>query len=398
MITVGDFRIGKEEKDIINEVLDSGRISEGKYVKKFEIEFAKKIGTKYCVALSSGTSALVAGLLALIYSGKIKKASKVITTPVTYIATINAIVLCGLEPVFVDISRDNFNITPENIENVLKNSKAGEFSLILPVHLMGYPCDMSVINQIAQKYNLLVFEDTAQAHGTKINGKNTGTFSIMADYSFYIAHNIQVGEMGAIVTDDKNLAGLVRSIKANGRLCDCLECTRKQGICAHQPVDELDNDPRFTHSYVGYNFKTMEFQAALGLIQISKMDEIISKRAENVKKLNERLKNFSNIIKLPYYSPDISYLAYPLILKDTKKISRLKLRKELENRGVETRPLFGCIPTQQPAFNYLKKQYEEKLPVADYVGANGFYIGCHQYITDNDIEHIGKSFEEIFKE
>lgn len=397
MITVGDFRIGEEEKKIINDVLESGRISEGKYVRKFEIEFAKKIGTKYCVALSSGTSALVAGLLALIYSGRIKKGTKVITTPLTYIATINAIVLCGLEPVFVDISEDNFNITPENIEKLLKNSNPEDFSLILPVHLMGYPCDMISINEIAKRYNLFVFEDAAQAHGTKINGKNTGTFSIMADYSFYIAHNIQVGEMGAIVTDDKNLAGLVRSIKANGRLCDCHECLRMKGRCPHQPTDDIDNDPRFTHTYIGYNFKTMEFQAALGILQISKMEEIIKKRGDNVRKLNERLKNVSNIIKLPFYSPSISYLAYPLVIKDTKKISRLKLRKELEKRGIETRPLFGCIPTQQPAYFYLKKHYEGKLPVADYIGLNGFYIGCHQYINDEDIEHIGKSFEEILK-
>jgi dTDP-4-amino-4,6-dideoxygalactose transaminase len=201
--------------------------------------------------------------------------------------------------------------------------------------------------------------------------------------------------MGAIVTDDKTIAGLVKSIKANGRLCDCLECTRGQGICPRQPQDEADNDPRFTHNYIGYNFKTMEFQAALGILQISRMDEIIKKRSENVRKLNFRLKNVSGIIKLPIYSPDVSYLAYPLILKNREKISRLKLRRELENRGIETRPLFGCIPTQQPAYSYLKKLYEGKLPVADYVGSNGFYIGCHQYITDKDIEYIGKNFEEI---
>ncbi len=397
MITVGDFRIGEEEKKIINEVLESGRISEGKYVKKFEMEFAKKIGVKYCVALSSGTSALIAGLIALIYSGKIKKGSKVITTPLTYIATVNAIVLCGLEPVFVDISDDNFNVTPENIEKLLINSDTKDISLILPVHLMGYPCDMVKINEIAQKYDLLIFEDTAQAHGTKINGKNTGTFSIIADYSFYIAHNIQVGEMGAIVTDDKNIASLVRSIKANGRICDCLECTRKQGFCSHQPEDELDNDPRFTHNYIGYNFKTMEFQAALGLIQILKMDDIIKKRSENVKKLNERLEKFSDTLKLPMYSADISYLAYPVVIKDNKKISRFRIRKELEAKGIETRPLFGCIPTQQPAYSYLKEKYVGKLPVAEYIGANGFYIGCHQYITDKDIEYIGKCFEEILR-
>ncbi len=396
MITVGDFRIGAEEKEVINEVIKSGRISEGKYVKKFELEFAKKVGVKYCVALSSGTSALIAGLLSLIYSGKIKKGSKVITTPVTYIATSNAIMLCGLEPVYVDIDSKTFCITPENIEKLLKISDPEEYSLILPVHLMGYPCDMEEIVKIAQKYNLLVFEDAAQAHNTKIKGKNVGTFSIMADYSFYIAHNIQVGEMGAIVTDDKELAGLVRQIKANGRMCDCLECTRNQNKCPKEPVDD-DNDPRFTHNIIGYNFKTMEFQAALGILQISKIEEIIKKRRENVKKLNEKLKNFENILQLPYYDENISYLAYPLVIKDTLKISRLKLRKELANNGIESRPLFGCIPTQQPAYSFLKDKYTGKLPVAENIGKNGFYIGCHQYLTENDIDYIGEIFKKILK-
>jgi len=394
VITVGDFRIGEEEKKVINEVLDSGKISEGKYVKKFEIEFARKVGTKYCVALSSGTSALIAGLLSLIYSGKIKKGSKVITTPVTYIATSNAIMLTGLEPVYVDIDSKTFCITPTNIENLLKNSKKDEYSLILPVHLMGFPCDMVEIQKIAQKYNLLIFEDAAQAHNTKINGKNAGTFSIMADYSFYIAHNIQAGEMGAIVTDDKDLTALVRQIKANGRLCDCAECTRNQNKCPKEPKDE-DLDPRFTHNLIGYNFKTMEFQASLGLLQISKMDDIIRKRQENVKKLNEKLRKFENILQLPYYSEDISYLAYPLVIKDLSKISRLKMRKELAKYGIESRPLFGCIPTQQPAFSFLKDKYLGKLPVAEYIGKNGFYIGCHQYLTQTDIDHIGNVFSKI---
>jgi len=395
MITVGDFKIQKEEKKVIEEVLKSGRISEGKFVKKFELEFAKKVGTKYCVALSSGTSALIAGLLSLIYSGKIKKGTKVITTPVTYIATSNAIVLAGLEPVYVDIDKDTFSIIPENIENLLKNSKDGEYSLILPVHLMGYPCDMNAINKIAKKYGLLVFEDAAQAHNSKYDGKNVGTFSIMADYSFYIAHNIQVGEMGAIVTDDKNLAGLVRQIKANGRVCDCLECTRNQGICPHTPKDENDNDPRFTHNVIGYNFKTMEFQAALGLLQLSRLDEIINKRRKNVRKLNEKLKNFSDILKLPVFDENVSYLAYPIIIKDNKIINRQTLRKKLSENGIETRPLFGCIPTQQPAYSFLKEKYKGKLPNAEYIGANGFYIGCHQYLKDKDINYIGDVFEKI---
>jgi CDP-6-deoxy-D-xylo-4-hexulose-3-dehydrase len=201
--------------------------------------------------------------------------------------------------------------------------------------------------------------------------------------------------MGAIVTDDKNLAGLVRQIKANGRVCDCLECTRNQGICLHTPKDENDNDPRFTHNVIGYNFKTMEFQAALGLLQLSRLDEIINKRRENVRKLNEKLKNFSDILKLPVFDENVSYLAYPIIIKDNKIINRQTLRKKLSENGIETRPLFGCIPTQQPAYSFLKEKYKGKLPNAEYIGANGFYIGCHQYLKDKDINYIGDVFEKI---
>ncbi|HDT14617.1 MAG TPA: aminotransferase class I/II-fold pyridoxal phosphate-dependent enzyme, partial [Firmicutes bacterium] len=179
IIRVGDFPIGEEERRAVSDVFDAGKISEGEFTKRFEVEFAKKNGNRYCVAVSSGTSALIAGLMSLIYSGKIKKGSKVITTPLTYISTVNAIVLAGLEPVFVDIEESGLNISAAKIEKLLEKGSAEEYSLILPVHLMGYPCDMKRINEIAEKYGLLVFEDAAQAHGTKIGDKKTGNFSIM---------------------------------------------------------------------------------------------------------------------------------------------------------------------------------------------------------------------------
>jgi len=397
MIHVGDMKIGPEEKAAINTVLDSGRISEGKEVKAFEREFAAKIGTRHSVAVSSGTAALISGLLALIYSGKIKKGSSVITTPVTYISTVSAIVLAGLKPVFADLEPGTLNIGPAQIEDAIKREGADKCSLILPVHLMGYACDMIKINEIAAKYNLLVFEDAAQAHGTKINGVNVGNFSILADYSFYIAHNIQVGEMGAITTNDTRLAKLIRQIKANGRVCDCLVCTRNAGICPHEPEDERDMDPRFTHSMIAYNFKTMEFTAALGLLQLKRFDEIMIKRRENVAAINAALKKHEGIFRLPEYMENVSYLAYPMIIKKDAKISRRALRKKLADNGVESRPLFGCIPAHQPAFAYLKDEYAGKLPEAEFIGTNGFYIGCHQYIEKEDIKKIEAAFDAALK-
>ena len=173
-VRVGEFKIGEEEKKIINEVLESGRISEGEKVRDFEKLFAEYVGTKYAVAVNSGTSALISGLEATKNKFDIKR--KIITTPITYIATSNAIIHSRLEPIYVDIDNERFCISPDCIKAHLEEvDDVGEYSIIIPVHLMGYPCDMKEINRIAKEYNLLVFEDSSQAHGTIYNGKKTGS-------------------------------------------------------------------------------------------------------------------------------------------------------------------------------------------------------------------------------
>ncbi len=400
-IQVGDFKIGAEEKKAINEVLDSGRISEGPKVREFEKLFAAYIGTKYSIAVNSGTSALIAGMTSLIYNENlnIKADTNVITTPITYIATSSALVHTGFNPVYVDVDLETFIITPEKIKEYLEKIDDPErYSFILPVHLMGYPCDMDEIAKIAQEYGLYVMEDSAQAHGTTYRGEKTGSISLISIFSFYIAHNIQAGEMGAIATDDLDCVRLLRKIKANGRMCDCPICTRSEGKCPKKKIDDkYDFDPRFTHEYIGYNFKTMEFQAALALTQLDKADWIVKRRSENVKYLNEGLEQFSDTLMLPKFNKNISYLAYPLVIKDPKKISRRTIRHDLEENGIETRPLFGCIPTQQPAFKHLYDKYKDALPNADYLGKNAFYIGCHQYLTREDLDYIIKKFKDIIK-
>ena len=401
-ISVGEFRTDRAGKRAIAEVLDSGRISEGERVREFEEEWAEYIGTRYSVALNSGTSALIAGLTALKHirrNSKARLGTRIITTPISYAATSNAIVLSGFEPIYVDVDKDTFCITPENIQAHLETADdPEEYALILPVHLMGYPCDMDEINKIAKKYGLLVFEDSAQAHGTLYKGKKAGSLSLLSDFSFYIAHNIQVGEMGAITTNEYEIIRLIRKIKANGRMCDCPVCTRKDRGCPKMKQDRDDQDPRFTHDMIGYNFKTMEFQAALGLTQLRKADWIVKRRQENVKYLNEGLEELSGAVQLPKYDKNVSYMAYPVVIKNPKKAYRKKIRMRLEQMGIETRPLFGCIPTQQPAYSYLKDEYEGTLPIAEFVGSNAFYIGCHQYLTQEDLDHVIEAFGVVSHE
>jgi CDP-6-deoxy-D-xylo-4-hexulose-3-dehydrase len=396
-IRVGDFKLGRQEKRIINEVLNIGRLSEGTKVKEFEEKWARFIGTRYCVAVNSGTSALIAGLYALKSLFKIKDKSRVITSPLTFIATVNAIVAANLKPVFVDIDKETFVIKPDEIEKAIKREKG--VSIILPVHLMGYPADMQRINTIARKNGAVVMEDAAQAHGTVYKNRKLGTYSSLACFSFYIAHNVQAGEMGAVVTDNYDIYKLIKKIKAHGRMCDCPICTRAEGKCPrlNSYKGKEDFDPRFYHDIFGFNFKAMEFQAALGLVQLDKVEEILKKRRHNVRYLNKGLEPLSEFLQLPGYSDNISYLAYPLVIRRPQILSRRDLRHKLEQAGIETRPLFGCIPTQQPAYGYLKKKYRGRLPNAEYVGLNGFYIGCHQYLTKKDLDFIIETFHNILK-
>jgi dTDP-4-amino-4,6-dideoxygalactose transaminase len=395
VIRTGGFIFSDYEKKVLYDVIDSNRITENERTNEFEKNWAKKIGTKYAIAVNSGTSALISGLYALKYLNKEDKRKKVITTPLTFISTTNAILLSGLEPVYADVNRDTFDINAKGIEKILSENNPKEFFAILPVHLIGYPCNMNEINRIAKENNLYVIEDSAEAHGTKYNGKNVGTFSDLSIFSFYVAHNIQAaGELGAVNTNSKEIKDMVKKIKAHGRICACDICRRMEGKCPNKFLDEMDMDPRFTFSEIGFNFKTNEFATAIANIRIKQMEETNSRRREIVQYLNEGLKNYSNILQLPKYSEDVSYLAYPIILK---KGSRKLIRSKLEGNGIETRALFGCIPTQQPSMSAYKKEYEGKLPNADYIGSNGFYIGVRQDMTKEDLDYIIYNFREILK-
>ena len=397
MIRVGQIKFNKNELSAVTRVLRGGKISEGARTREFENRFADFIGVKYCIAVSSGTAALLVGFKALLCDErhpKFKPRAKIITTPLTYAATANSIVLSGLSPVFVDVNPGDFTLNISEVEKLLEKSDPREFAGILPVHLMGYPNDMASIKRIARKYDLVVFEDSSQAHGSLYRGRRCGSFGLLSAFSFYIAHNIQVGEMGAVCTDDKAIFELIKKLKAHGRYCSCSICTRAEGTCPNMDLridgyGDYDFDPRFAHQYIGYNFKTTEVQSVLAIDQLKKVGGIFRKRLANVRILNSMFKGFEKIIQIPRYDKDVDYLAYPIIIRDPSRITRRGFRRHLEAGGIESRPLFGCIPTQQPAYRYLKEEYDGKLPVAEWLGSCGLYIGCHQYLTSGDIKRMG---------
>lgn len=379
-IRIGDFQFTQSERDAVNRVMDSERISEWRETKSFEEEFADWIGAKHCVAVSSGTAALIVGLKTLECLGMVKPGASVLVPALTFIATANAVKLSGMEPIFADIDQGTYTMEADYVA-------IHGADIILPVHLFGFGANMAAINSAARwmPRQGLICEDACEAHGTLIDNEKAGGLSTWGAFSFYIAHTIQAGEFGALVTDNADIARVARQIKAHGRLCSCRICTRNTTGC-HMLKD---GDPRFKTEFIGYNFKAMEWTAAIARVQLAKADENIARRKENAQTLTRLLLDGQDKIVLPGFRDSDVPMVYPIVLKDGA-CGRDELIVRLEDAGVEARPAFGCIPLQQPAYSEYKSEYEGLLPISEWVGEQGFYVGCHQYLTDEQLKRMAR--------
>ena len=390
-VQIGDLRVTPGIRGAVGRVLESGRFTEGRETAAFERERAAQVGTRYAVAMNSGTSALIAALTALKYVDGRTPRRKVITTPLTYAADANAISLCGLDPVFVDVDPITFGIRTDLIGRYIERNGGEDVLAILPVHLMGYPIDMKRIQVIADGYGIDVVEDTAQADGADVYGRTAGAWGNLSISSFFVAHVVQAGEMGVVNTDDDELLGLLRQIKANGRACKCAVCTRASGACPGRG----DVDPRFRHEVVGYNFKTDEWTSAIAREQLAQIDDIVARRRRTFDSYSERLEAHEGWLQLPPVVKGAVPFAYPIVIRPDSLLSRRSVCDALESAGVETRPMYPCIPTMTKSFARFRSAYEGKLPAAEVVSAHGFLVGCHQFVTDADVDLVGDTLDRF---
>lgn len=383
-VQIGDLRVTAGIRKAVGRVLESGRFTEGRETAAFERERAEQVGTRYAVAVNSGTSALIAALTALRYAGD-ERRQKVITTPLTYAADANAISVCGLEPVFVDVDPYTFGIRVDLIERYLEQHGGEDVAAILPVHLMGYPVDIQRIQAVADGYGIDVVEDVAQADGARVGGRTAGAWGDLSISSFFVAHVVQAGEMGVVNTDDDKLFGLLRQIKANGRACKCAVCSRASGVCPGRG----DVDPRFRHEVIGYNFKANEWTSAIAREQLAQIDDIVARRRKTFTRYSERLEAHEGWLQLPPVVKGAVPFAYSIVVRPDSLLSRRSVCDALESAGVETRPMYPCIPTMTESFACFRSDYEGKLPAAEVVSAHGFFIGCHQFVTEADVDVVG---------
>ncbi len=387
-ITIGTTSIGSKSKKLINEILNSGRISMGKYVAQLEKEFAQYHKVKECIAVATGTDAVTIAIASCINLNN-QKSPEIILPALTFIASANAIVNAGAKPIFVDVNLDDYQIDVTRIEKKITPQTLA----LLPVHLLGYPADMDTILDIAKRYNLLVVEDAAEAHGAIYKNKKVGTLGIAGAFSFYVAHIITTGEGGAIITNNEEFASLARSLRAHGRACKCKKCVLNisSQYCPLRFKYEKEEgfDPRFYFEHIGYSSKMNELEAALGIEQIESLDRIIDKRRKNFFYLNQQLSDLEEYFHLlkEKEKVKISPLVYPLTIRKNAPFNRQDITIYLEKKGIETRPIFGCIPTQQPAYRFMNHKLGD-FPNAEYIGENGFYLGVHQNLTKQDLDYI----------
>jgi len=392
-VPFGTMSVTEDAKKLVSEIMASGRLSCGKYVRQFEEEYAKLIGTSEAVAVSSGTDADILAL-AVLYDLGVKRGDEVIIPALSFVATGNAVLHAGFTPVFVDVELDTLNINPDRIEEVITPKTRA----IMPVHLMGKPAEMDKIMKIAKKHNLYVIEDAAEAHGTIYKGKTVGTIGDMAAYSLYVAHMISTVEGGVVTTDNADYAEILRSLRSHGRSCNCSSCVMNTSAatCSKRFKDGVD--ARFIFQRIGYSSKMNELEAAIGLGNIKAWPKYLAQRKKNFKYLIGRFGRFApylTTIKVEDYEV-IGPHAFPVILGQEAKFSRDELVTYLKEAGIDSRNLFLSMPTQCPGFGFLGHKLGQ-FPVAEYIGENGFHIGVHQDLNTEHMEYFIEAVDRFLR-
>ena len=349
MISIAKPLIGEEEKQAVMEVLSSGMIASGPRTQEFEKQFASFVGTKYAIATTSGTTALHLGLLAL----GVGNGDEVIIPSFSFIASVNSILFCNAKPVFCDVDPRTFNIDPSKIEGLITpNTKA-----IMPVHLYGQSADMNPISEIAEKHNLSVIGDAAQAHGAKYNGNMIGSTGDLECFSFYPTKNMTTSEGGMVTTNNKELYEKVDSIRNHGR-----EKT-KWG---------------YEHGRLGYNYRMTDICAAIGLEQLKKLPGFINKRRENARYFDENLRN----VEIPYVlnNAEHAYHQYTIKCND---------RENLINKLKENEIGFGIYyPKPLHRYSHLERYGHDDLKTSEALCQEVLSLPVHPALTHEDLEKI----------
>lgn len=358
MISIAQPLIDKEEINAVNQVLRSGMLAQGPKVAELEENFAKYCGTKYAVAVNSGTAALHAAL----FAAGVGPGDEVITVPFSFIATVNPIIMVGAKPVFVDIDADTYNINVDDIESVVtEKTKA-----IIPVHLYGQPANMDEINAIAKKHKLAVIEDACQAIGAEYKGKRAGSLGDMGCFSLYATKNIMCGEGGVITTDSAELAEKMKQFRQHGM-----------------------SGP-YQYEGLGYNYRMTDLQAAIAVEQLKKADGFNEQRQKNALFLNSKLKGCA--ASLPEVADDRTHVYHQFTVRIDENRDEIvaKLREKDIIAGVYYPKPLHHVP------HIAKYGYEPgDFPVSEQAAQQVMSLPVHPKLSDEDLLKVANTLRDL---
>ena len=397
----GKFFGVEEIEAAVNASLDFW-LTSGPYTEKFESNFAKKVGMRHSFMVNSGSSANLLALSSLLSpkmgERRLDTGDEVITVAAGFPTTVTPILQNNLIPVYVDIDLETYVANEEQIEAAISpKTKA-----IMMAHTLGNPFNLDLVERLAKKHNLWLIEDSCDALGGTYKDKNLGSFGDFSTFSFYPAHHITTGEGGAVLVKKAAHKVIVESLRDWGRDCWCAPGCDNTCLKRYEwQLGELPDgyDHKYTYSHLGYNLKSGDIQAAIGLAQLDRLDNFIEKRKHNWKYLHKNLKSLEEFLILPKpteYS-DPSWFGFAITVKNNSPISRNDLVIKLNESKIGTRLLFGGNLLRQPAFIGTPRRVVGELKNSDIVMNQTFWIGVWPGLTEQMLDYVIEVFYDLFR-
>lgn len=404
-------RVYNEEElcNLVDAALDFW-LTAGKYTKEFETGLARYLDVPYCSLVNSGSSANLLAMMALtsplLKERQLKRGDEVITVAAAFPTTVAPIIQAGAIPVFLDIAIPAYNIDVTHLEEAYSEKTKAVFL----AHSLGNTFDLKSIKEFCDKHNLWLIEDNCDALGGiyEINGekKLTGTIGDIGTSSFYPAHQMTMGEGGAVYTSNALLHKIIRSMRDWGRECSC--SGGQDNLCGHRFDGQFGTlpqgyDHKYVYSHLGYNLKVTDMQAAIGVAQLKKLSTFVKKRQENWEYLREQLVDLEDVLILPERLPGTNpcWFGFMMTIKNSCKKTRKEVVTYLEEHNIQTRNLFAGNILRHPCFEQFEmgKDYRVvgSLDNTDYVMNNGFWVGVYPGMSKAMLDEMSVRIHEAVR-
>ena len=373
----------------------------GPHGEAFERALADYVGTRHAVVVNSGSSANLVAFASLTspqLDRPLRPGDEVLTVAAGFPTTVAPIIQYGCVPVFVDVRLDTANVRVDRLADAVGSRTRA----VVLAHTLGNPYDLEAVTDLARRHELYLVEDNCDALGAAFKGRKTGTFGDLATQSFYPPHHLTMGEGGAVLTGSGRLKRIAESFRDWGRDCWC--ASGKDNTCNKRFDWQLGDLPRgydhkYIYSHLGYNLKPLDLQAAIGLMQLKKMDAFVGARRANHARLKAALAPYQDFLILPEATPesDPSWFGLLLTVRDGSPFSRRELVQYLEDRQIQTRLLFGGNLLRQPAFRGVAHRVVGGLENTDKIMNDAFFVGVYPGLSEAMLGYVAEVFADFFR-